>query len=54
MKTSNDPKIKTKWKKQSNSNKYMGSGYIQSRNSTVKESELKNVDRKSKENNNNV
>ena len=37
MKASIDPKIKTKWEKQNNSNKYMGSGGIQiwSRNTTV-------------------
>ena len=37
-KASIDPKMKTKWEKQNNSNKYMGSGAVQiwNRKTTVK------------------
>ena len=37
-KASIDPKMQTKWEKQNNSNKYMGSGAVQiwNRNTTVK------------------
>ena len=55
-KASIDPKIKTKWEKQNNSNKYMSSAGIQIQSEMLqwKESELKKCGQEIKENNDNV
>ena len=50
-KASSGPKIRTKWEKQNNSNKYMGSGCIQRQGKRIlqwKQSELEDVDRNSR------